>query len=83
MTRHTTKTNLTETDLLMIRYGGRTQAEFEVMVKRGFGFDSGFKICARLAAALCQVVVKLVAGANRGAESSPLRLEAKNVFDSQ
>jgi hypothetical protein len=83
MTHHTTQAKLTKFDLMVIRSGGRTQAEFEVMVKSGFGFNAGSKVCTYLAAALCLVVAKLGAGANRGTESSHLRLEAKNVLDSQ
>lgn len=78
MTRHTAQTKLTEFDLMVIRAGGRTQAEFEAMVKSGFGYDAYCKVCAFLADTLYCVVVKLEAGANRAPEASQHRLAGKN-----
>lgn len=83
MTRHTAQTNLTEFDLMLIRAGGRTQAELQAMVESGFGFDTRCKVCAFLADTLYRVVVKLEAGANRATEASHHRLVSKNGFDPQ
>lgn len=78
MTRHSAQSKLTEFDLMMIRAGGRTEAEFEAMVKSGFGFDARCRVCAFLADALYRVVVRLEAGANRATEASHRRLAAKD-----
>ncbi|SLN43717.1 hypothetical protein PEL8287_02199 [Roseovarius litorisediminis] len=82
MTRNIAQTKLTELDLMIIRAGGRTQAEFETMVKSGFGFEARCKSCAVLADIAYRLFVKLEAGANRGREASHLRLAARNGFDS-
>lgn len=81
MARHTTQNKLTEFDLMVIRAGGRSQAEFEAMVESGFGFACRCTVCAFFADTLYRVVVKLEAGANRATEASHHRLAAKNGFD--
>ena len=82
MTRHSAQTKLTEADLMMIRAGGRTQAEFETMAESGFGFAAHWKVCAFLADALYYLVIKLEAGANRATEASHRRLVAENGWNS-
>lgn len=81
MTRHTAQGKLTEIDLMVIRAGGRTEAEFEAMVGGGFGFAAPCKVCAFLADSLYRVVVKLEAGANRAKEASHHRLAVEDAFD--
>lgn len=83
MTRHIPQSKLSEFDLLVIRAGGRTHAEFETLVLNGFGSAVICKVCAFLADTLYRVVVKLEIGANRAAEASHQRLAAKNAFDPQ
>ena len=39
MTRNCKTTNLSEIDLMMLRAGGKTQAEFDALVDSGFGFS--------------------------------------------
>ena len=74
MTRQTSQNQLTEFDLMVIRAGGRTKAEFEAMAKDGFGFSASCKICAFLADTLYRVVVALEVGAHRSVEASHRRL---------
>ncbi|AXI43277.1 hypothetical protein [Sulfitobacter sp. SK011] len=76
MTRKTHTTPLTEFDLMVIRAGGRTQAELEAMAQGGFGFGVRCMVCAFLADTLYRVVVKLETGANRATEASHHRLTA-------
>lgn len=76
MTRKTHTTQLTEFDLMVIRAGGRTQAELEAMAERGFGFAARCTVCAFLADTLYRVVMKLEGGANRAKEASHFRLAA-------
>ena len=76
MTRKAHTTPLTEFDLMVIRAGGKTQAELEAMAERGFGFAARCMVCAFLADTLYRVVVKLETGANRATESSHHRLAA-------
>lgn len=45
MTRRTQPQKLTEIDLMLIRAGGRTEAEFEAMIRSGFGFHSLLRAC--------------------------------------
>lgn len=76
MTRNTAPTRLTEIDMMMLRAGGRTEAEFEQMARAGFGLDLPRRACGALADALYAVVLRLEAGARRGAASSHLRRRA-------
>ncbi|SMX25734.1 hypothetical protein [Boseongicola aestuarii] len=76
MTRQSSPTPLSEFDLMMIRAGGRTEAELEALAKNGFGFSARGKVCAFLADMLYRAVVVLEAGAHRSAESSHRRLVA-------
>ena len=79
MTHQTTQSRLTEFDLMMIRAGGRTEAEFENMVKDGFGFSASCKVCAFLADTLYRFVVLLETGAHRSAAASHHRLGANTT----
>ncbi len=82
MTRHTAQSKLTQFDLMMIRAGGRTQAEFADMAESGFGFSVRCKVFSVFADLLYHIVIKLEAGANRAWEDSHRRLEAKSMCDS-
>jgi len=76
MTRETHTTPLTEFDMMVIRAGGKTQAELETMAEGGFGFTARCMVCAFLADTLYRVVMKLETGANRTTDASHHRLAA-------
>jgi hypothetical protein len=78
MTRTNAQTKLTDFDLMVIRSGGRTQAELQAMVESSSGFDALRKICAFLADTAYRAVVKFNSDANRTADTSHHRLAAKN-----
>jgi hypothetical protein len=77
MTRQTHQTHLTEFDLMVIRAGGRTQAELEAMALREFRFRC--RICAFLADNLYKIVMRLEASANRSVEGSHRRFIANGT----
>ena len=74
MTRNAPQTKLTDLDLMIIRAGGRTEAEYEAMVRNGFGFDARCRVCAMLADGLYRAVVFFEARAHRATEASHQRL---------
>lgn len=79
MPRIRPKTSLTELDLMVIRAGGRTEAELEAMVRGGPGFDIRCRICGILADGLYRLVMRLEMGARRNAETSHHRLAANST----
>ena len=77
MTRKSQQTRLSQFDLMVIRAGGRTQAELETAP---FGkLDLGCKICAFLADNLYKIVIHLEAIANRSVEESHRRFFVKTI----
>ena len=79
MTQRTSKSRLTDFDLMIIRADGRTEAELEAMVQAGFGFAILSSACAFVADGLYRLVLLLEAGAERSAEASHLRLAASST----
>ncbi|NND22434.1 MAG: hypothetical protein HKO14_10125 [Silicimonas sp.] len=77
MTRQANKTRLTEFDLMMIRSGGRTQAEQEVSFLRAAKIR--YRTCAFLADGLYKIVMRLEASANRSVENTHRRFSIQAV----
>ena len=77
MTSQTNKTRLTEFDLMMIRAGGRTQADLEASLLRVANIRG--RMCAFLANGLFQIALRLEETANRSVRNRHHRFVIQTV----
>lgn len=77
MTGRANRLQLTEFDMMVIRAGGRTLAEQEERTLNAADFRC--RLCAILADALYQIVMRLETGANRSLKGSHRRLVSRAV----